>query len=280
MKTKRKWLLLVPLLLLLPVTFAIVRISRQMRQEYLDQGLIGAVRQLDAPGVKRRLAQGANANARSSGEGALTEPTMIGRLLERLLPRPAPLRVPIKMPALQILVTDGQLYRDWDAPACDDIAVALLQHNARIEIDHDHKESLLHLAACWGMHKTVRLLLEKGADLNARDDAGATPLMMADADSTLALLQHNADPNAKDLNGFTALNYVDKSDRVEVARILIGRHANVNATDADGYSVLYRAQTFSLPGQASVIQLLKENGARLNHMDRRAIAAYPENGAR
>ena len=37
----------------------------------------------------------------------------------------------------------------------------------------------LHYAAGYGFFELVALLIEKGADLNARDDAGKTPLQVA-----------------------------------------------------------------------------------------------------
>src|SRR5262245_27709598 len=56
----------------------------------------------------------------------------------------------------------------------------------------------LMYAALYGDAESVRVLLEHGADPNARNDANATALMYAvdDAAKTQLLLEHGADPNA------------------------------------------------------------------------------------
>ena len=55
----------------------------------------------------------------------------------------------------------------------------------------------------------VQALVEKGADVNAKAEDGATPLIIAvgrgDPKVVKALLDNGADANAKDKNGRTAL---------------------------------------------------------------------------
>jgi truncated hemoglobin YjbI/ankyrin repeat protein len=56
-----------------------------------------------------------------------------------------------------------------------DFVRALLARGARVD-DHYHGATALHFAARAGFMRTLEVLLEQGADPDARDDAGLTPL--------------------------------------------------------------------------------------------------------
>src|SRR5271154_3733169 len=79
--------------------------------------------------------------------------------------------------------------------------------------------------------------IQSGADVNAKDNNGYSPLMFAadhnsNTDVIKALINAGADVNAKDNGGFTPLifaaSYNKNSDMIT---ILIKAGANVNATD-------------------------------------------------
>jgi ankyrin repeat protein len=70
--------------------------------------------------------------------------------------------------------------------------------------------SALHQACFWGLDDAVAILLGRGADPNARDKNGKTPLMYLPGRSTARsiritemMLAHGADPNAVDAKGRT-----------------------------------------------------------------------------
>ena len=71
-------------------------------------------------------------------------------------------------------------------------------------------------AAAFGPPELVNALLDAGADANARDVRGMTPLMLAvatdrqNADVVRALIAKGADVNAKSLAGETALDWARK----------------------------------------------------------------------
>jgi ankyrin repeat protein len=111
----------------------------------------------------------------------------------------------------------------------------------------------------------VRTLLARGADPNARDEEGRTPLFSAVLGGSLALLglllESKADVNARDAHGSTALHVAAEEVLPEAAALLIGRGADVNAQDEEGNPPLSRAVK-SARGRYEVVRLLLEAGAK------------------
>lgn len=111
----------------------------------------------------------------------------------------------------------------------------------------------------------VRTLLARGADPNARDEDGRTPVFSAVLGGSVALLglllESKADVNAKDQRGSTALHLAAEEVVPEAATLLIGRGADVNAQDEEGNTPLGRA-VFSARGRYDVVRLLMKSGAK------------------
>lgn len=71
---------------------------------------------------------------------------------------------------------------------------------------------------------TLRLLLQRAANVNAKTQTGKTPLMIAAAsgnsDAVKLFLQHHAKVNLRDLDGHTALSQANTTNWAKVLRML------------------------------------------------------------
>ena len=115
--------------------------------------------------------------------------------------------------------------------------------------------------------ETARLLIERGADVNARNALGQTALMRAAmngaSDAILLLLQHGADTSIRDEQGNFALAVAgSRCPSPEVASALIERSKG-NIGDLNG-ALLSVASGHGPQACLRFIELLLDNGADVN----------------
>ena len=93
----------------------------------------------------------------------------------------------------------------------------------------------LVIAASWDSFRVAALLIDRGADIEVKDSKGVTPLQTAASVTSLEivtlLIDSGADIEAKDSEGFTALHFAAKYNSLDIARLLIDSGANTEGID-------------------------------------------------
>lgn len=103
-------------------------------------------------------------------------------------------------------------------------------------------ETALMLAVRNGHTDTVELLINKGADIEAKDEDGQTPLMFeaawGDIETVKLLIDKGAAIEARDDDGNTPLMQAAKQYRTEIVKLLLKKGADIEAKDDDGQTAL------------------------------------------
>lgn len=143
--------------------------ARNVNRQLQDAAGAGNLKQ-----VRALIAEGANVNAASRGDGHT---------------------------ALMLALLEGH----------EKVWRHLLDAGARVDVKNEMGETALHLAAGHGNIEAMEALCERGVSIDDKERFGKTPLMEAATEaSTKAvewLLEHGADPNVADKDGCTALHW-------------------------------------------------------------------------
>jgi ankyrin repeat protein len=130
--------------------------------------------------------------------------------------------------------------------------------------DPNAKNAFGATALMWaaGDIEKVRLLVGKGADVNARSNIGRTPLLIAalydDCFELAKLLEKGADGTACDKLGFTVLEAAAQGNDTASVRLLLAHGGDVKAKNGAGVTALTAA---TRNGIAEVVKLLLARGS-------------------
>jgi ankyrin repeat protein len=112
---------------------------------------------------------------------------------------------------------------------------ALLAQHADVKAPLPDGSTALHWTAHWDDVDTADLIIRAGASVDAADDYGVTPLLLAAENGSArmvdVLLKAGANPNLALPTGETALMTAARTGRVDVLKSLIGRGVDVNAKE-------------------------------------------------
>ena len=138
----------------------------------------------------------------------------------------------------------------------------LLEKKAEVNASQADGMTALHWAAQHDDLKTAQLLIVAGADAKAANRYGVTPLTLACTNGNTAivetLLDAGADPNTLLPGGETALMIASRTGRLGPVEALVKRGADVNARERNGQTALMWA---AAEGHAEVVDALLAAGA-------------------
>jgi|SRR5208283_892360 ankyrin repeat protein len=136
----------------------------------------------------------------------------------------------------------------------------------------------MFMAAQRGDVKTVRLLLEKGADINYKHAMvlGHTPMTIAAAwghiEVVSLLLDHGASVDQQNEDGVSTLQCAASTAKSEMVKLLLDRKADVNHRDKNGRTPLFDAACSKCPPENA--RLLLAKGADINATDNKGKTAF------
>jgi ankyrin repeat protein len=145
-----------------------------------------------------------------------------------------------------------------------DVAALRVLLNQRVDPRTRQKDgsTALHWAAYRDDLESADLLIRAGADVNAANDLGATPLWPAVQNGNAALVRQlldaGADPNAALTKGETIVMTAARSGNANVVQQLLEKGGNPNASAARGQTALMWAAAQRHP---DVVQALLNHGA-------------------
>lgn len=209
---------------------------RLIRQEKLNRALFATIYANQPEEAIRLLEEGADANARVNRNQPVSLHEHLTELWNRLRGQRG---TPQTENSLTPLVT---MYRP--------------SHGASGALPFIHPENL----------RLLKGLLDKGADVNAKDEDGNPALMLAITqeyrDSACLLLDRGADVNVRDSDGITALMYA-ADEPLPFVQLLLAHGAEVNARNNNNYTALIVA-TVGDDQKPKVVQALLNAGAEVN----------------
>ena len=153
--------------------------------------------------------------------------------------------------------------RSNDLPALK----AMIEQGADVNATDGRGETPLMYAAVVGSADAMRLLLEHQADPNVKNQSGSTALIWSVTQTAKVrlLLEHGADPNLASNKRRTALLVAAMSDdSAEIVRLLISKGADIHATDFLKTTSL-KAAAFG--NDTQTIKLLIDAGIDVNAAD-------------
>ncbi|KAI9769861.1 MAG: hypothetical protein M1839_003580 [Geoglossum umbratile] len=176
-------------------------------------------------------------------------------------------------PPLDLQIERGKVALAEAAERCSDGALMVLLSQAASfgvaisDLERVWRTTALPGAAERGLVGVVRLLVEKGADVNTSDGERTALSWAAESGQEAVvrlLVEEGADVNAKDVDGWTALRQAVQTRHEAMMRLLIENGADVNSKDSEGWTALFRA---ARDGDEATMRLLIENGADVNSKD-------------
>lgn len=135
--------------------------------------------------------------------------------------------------------------------------------------------STIHSSARSGDRDAVQGFLKDGVDINSKNEAGNTPLIIASGYGHTSIVEYllskGADVNIKGQNGYTALMFAADQNHDAIVSILIKAGARIEETSTDVMG--NTALGISVLGSADKsFKLLLDNGAKIDYINRKNLS--------
>ena len=267
MKKHRTLLLILATLLLILAIFTGFFL-RMVHHDQANRDLISAVKKGDTTGAIAALDAGAEANTHDHSDAAPpTFSEQIRRFTTHLFhpgAQPAPDARSTALLTLLDLHPEGTI-ENPDAPYPPDnpdLVRTLLDHGADVNAKDVQGETPLVKAAHYGLFSTLHLLAEKGGRGQFDQDMAALVLNEAivqnNMDAVRILLDQNISVNAR-YDKMTLLMIAASRGNKAIVQMLLDKHADVNQTTREGATALSLAEK---NGDHEIVQMLRKAGAK------------------
>ena len=141
------------------------------------------------------------------------------------------------------------------------ISKLLLDKGADLHAKDKHGWSILHYAVCYGNEEILEYLLNRGADIHAKEKRGWTVLHIAarngQAEKARLLLENGTDVHEYQGQGWNALHLAVRYGQPDTISTLLEYGINIDA-DNGGWTALHLA---ALNGHLDIVSILLNKGA-------------------
>ncbi len=218
-----------------------------------DEQVLLAVRSGDVPELKALLKEDPTLAGAKDGDG-----------LSALMVAVYENQVRIAEHLLKALGKDLDIFEAAAVGRAERVAKLLDRDSSLAEAWSPDGFTPLHLAAFFGQPEAARVLLDRGAEVNAvsRNRMHVMPLHSAAASVRRAvvevLLEHGADVNAAQHGGWTPLQEAAANGDADMVRIILEAGADPAVTKEDGKTAIDLARD---DGHDEIVKLLEEAAA-------------------
>jgi uncharacterized protein len=154
--------------------------------------------------------------------------------------------------------------RRKNEPRFVDMARMLLGRGAQVNATTNTGDTPLHFACRWAFTGLVSLMLDRGADVNARNIAGEFPLLwlslVGAADLARVVIERGAEVNAKTGRGATALHVAALHGHAEVVALLVKKGADTCARSQSPQGEVTPLDLASTAGHCRIVDMLQRHG--------------------
>lgn len=130
-----------------------------------------------------------------------------------------------------------------------------------------HNETVVHFLAVEGFTEALKFLAESGADVNAVNEFGDSPLIdvvvLGNTEAVQVLMRHGANPNANSVTRNNPLDCAVRSGNVALVGLLLAFGADGRYVTDLGESV-FDALPSPASGREGIVELLARHGITPN----------------